>query len=246
MKKESPRLKPEDCLHPSLDGASAPSQGVLKNPDLKTGVSPSLANIGLYNLKYPARKLIEWTLPFVRNVNPNTVSWLMLPVGFGVALCSYFGGNGYPTLFLWAPFLIVLRMFLGTLDGLMAVRFNKESPKGEIINRLSPELCDVMYLVALTIAQPEWLLLGVFSLAIAWLTTFAGLVGVLVKKPIQSVGPVGQTDRLAAFIGFSFLQYFSVTMNWQIDFIGVFLWWCIAGGLLTISFRLWRTLKTNG
>ena len=200
-------------------------------------------NIGLYNLKYSARKLIEWVLPLVRNVNPNTVSWSMLPVGFGVALCCYFGANGYPVLFLLGPFLIVLRMFLGTLDGLMAVRFNKESPKGEIINRLSPELCDIMYLVAIAIATPEWFVLGVFSLAIAWLTSFAGLIGMLVKMPVQSVGPVGQTDRLAAFMGFSFLQYFSLTMNWSIDFIAVFLWWCIVGGLLTISLRLWRNLQ---
>lgn len=102
-----------------------------------------------------------------------------------------------------------------------------------------------MYLVAIAVTKPEWFLLGVFSMGMAWLTSFAGLIGTLVKKPIQSVGPVGQTDRLAAYMAFSFLHYFSLTMNWQIDFIEMFLWWCIIGGLLTISFRLWRNLKTN-
>lgn len=83
-------------------------------------------NIGLYNFKYPARKLIEWVLPFVRNVDPNAVSWSMLPIGFGIALCCYFGANGYPIFFICGLILMVLRMFLGTLDGLIAVRFNKE------------------------------------------------------------------------------------------------------------------------
>lgn len=198
--------------------------------------------IGLYRLKYPFRKLIEWSLPLVKDVSPNTISWLMLPAGLAAAFSFYFGFNGYPILLLVSFFLCFVRMFLGTLDGLMAVRFAKESPEGEIINRLTPELCDVFYLAALIFADPHWMLLGGLAIGMAWLTSFAGLIGAIVQKPIQSVGPVGQTDRLAAFMLFLLLQYLSFKLSWEIDFIKIFLAWCIVGGVGTVVYRLWRTL----
>ena len=162
-------------------------------------------DIGLYSLKYPARKLLKWTLPQVKNVNPNTVSWMLLPVGAGIAVC-FSESMDNPSLFLFGSFLSLLRMFLGTLDGLMAVHFKKESAVGEMINRLTPEICDAMYLTALAMAKTEWLYLGMIALVIAWLTSFAGLLGILSGKSIQSVGPAGQTDRLAAFMLFSCLN----------------------------------------
>src|SRR3989338_2856161 len=197
-------------------------------------------DIGLYNMKYPVRKLISGALPLMKNVNPNTVSWLLIPVGMGIAVCYYFGAQGTPFLYICAILLTFLRMYLGTLDGLMAEHFKKGTPKGEMINRLTPELCDVMYLLALTLARPEWLLLGVGVLATAWLTTFAGLIGLTAQKKIQSVGPVGQADRLAALLLFTLLAYFSETKNWGIDFLMLFLLWCIVGGTVTIVLRLQR------
>lgn len=195
--------------------------------------------IGLYQLKYPARKVIEWVLPFVRDVNPNTVSLLMLPVGLVIALCSYAGLKTNSWLLIAAFFLCFLRMFLGTLDGLMAVRFNKSSANGEILNRLAPEFCDAMVLVAIIFAKPEYSVLGTFLLVLAWLTSFSGTLGLFVGRAIQSVGPVGQTDRLAAFMLMILLQYFFPS----IDFIYFFMWWCIVGGIITITLRVWRSFN---
>ena len=199
-------------------------------------------DIGLYNLKYPVRKLIAGVLPLVKDVDPNTVSWLMIPVGAGIAACYYFAAQGQTVLYLVAIALTFLRMYLGTLDGLMAEHYKKGTPKGEMINRLTPELCDVMYLLAVTLARPEWMLLGIWALAIAWLTTFSGLIGLTAQKKIQSVGPVGQTDRLAALLIFSLLAFFSDKFVWGIDFIRIFLIWAIAGGIFTIILRLKRHL----
>jgi len=199
--------------------------------------------IGLYKLKYPARKLINGVLPLVENVNPNTVSWLLLPVGAAIAVSVYLAANGAAYWFLIATLLSVVRMFLSTLDGLMAEYFNKQSPKGEIINRLTPEICDVMYLVAITIARPEWFYLGLAVLSIAWLTSFSGLIGLSINKKIESVGPAGQTDRLALFIVFSILAYFSEVQHWGVDMIQLFLAISVIAGIITILIRLSRSLK---
>ena len=199
-------------------------------------------DIGLYNMKYPVRKLISGVLPLMKDVNPNTVSWSMIPVGAAIAVCYYFAIQGQNVLYLVAIALTFLRMYLGTLDGLMAEHYKKGTPQGEMINRLTPELCDVMYVLALTFACPQWLFLGIGVLSVAWLTTFAGLIGLTAQKKIQSIGPVGQTDRLAALLVFTLLAYFSNQFHWGVDFIQIFLIWAITGGILTIILRLRRNL----
>jgi CDP-diacylglycerol--glycerol-3-phosphate 3-phosphatidyltransferase len=100
-----------------------------------------------------------------------------------------------------------------------------------------------MYMVALAFARPEWQLPGIGALAFAWLTSYAGLLGAVVGKPTQSVGPVGQTDRLAVLQLFSLLAFLSDRFGWGIDFSRVCLFWVIAGGCLTVALRLYRHFR---
>src|SRR3989442_1267103 len=73
-------------------------------------------DLGLYNLKYPARKLIAGVLPQLADTDPNHVSYTMLPVGLLIAACYWVGARVQPWLYLLAILLIFVRMFLGTLD----------------------------------------------------------------------------------------------------------------------------------
>ena len=193
-------------------------------------------DIGLYQLKYPFRKLLEGLLSLCRNVHPNTVSRLVFLIGFLFALACYFAASGHPAVYLLVISLGFTRMVASTLDGLIAERFGKQSARGELINRLAPELSDALYLSALVLARTDCLCLGVLTLAIAWITSFSGLLGLIVHKGVQSVGPVGQTDRLVALLLFSLAAYFSPNIDW----IRYFFLWTIAGGSLTIALRLSR------
>jgi phosphatidylglycerophosphate synthase len=198
-------------------------------------------DLGLYQLKYPVRRLIAGALPLVRNVNPDAVSWCILPVGIATAICYFFAAQ-HPLLLLVGPPLILLRMFLATLDGLMAVTFNKSTPRGEIANRAPAEISDVLLMLALALS-PGHLMIGTVAIAIGWLTTFTGLVGLTAGKPTQSVGPVGQTDRLTALILFSIVGIITHLCGHQFDALRWFLWWACAGGIITITLRLWRTCR---
>ena len=200
-------------------------------------------DLGLYNLKYPFRRVIGSALPALARTDPNAISWAMLPVGAAIAGCYWAGAHGRPWLWLVATGLILVRMYLGTMDGLVATHFGKSSKSGEIVNRLAPELCDVACMVALALARPAWLLPGVLALASAWLISFAGLVGATAGLPTQSVGPAGQTDRLLLLQLLSVLAFFSETRSWRVDFLGGFLWWVAIGGALTIVLRLYRHLR---
>lgn len=203
-------------------------------------------DLGLYNLKYGARRLISGVLPLLRNVDPNAISWCLLPVGAATAAVYWLAAQGRAWACLVGIGLVFLRMFLGTLDGLVAVHYRKGTPRGEIVNRLAPELCDVMLVATLALARPEWRIPGIGALALAWLTSFSGLIGAVVGKPTQSVGPVGQTDRLAALQVCSLAAFLAASFGWRVDFLEIFLWWTILGGVLTVVLRLYRSLRAAG
>lgn len=166
---------------------------------------------------------MQGILPYMSRVNPNWVSLLLLPIG---GLIAYVYSVD---LYLIGIPLILLRMFFGTLDGFIAEAYKKGTDAGEILNRLTPEISDLLLMAVLAYKDPLW---GIPALGIAWLTSFSGLVGLAVKKPIQSIGPVGQTDRLAALIVCSLLPV--------ADPMRIFLIWTTCGGLLTIFLRLKR------
>jgi CDP-diacylglycerol--glycerol-3-phosphate 3-phosphatidyltransferase len=201
-------------------------------------------DLGLYELKYPVRRMISGLLPRLAHVSPNAISAAIVPVGAATAACLWLGAGGRPWLYLVAIALVFVRMFLGTLDGLVATHYGKASPQGEIVNRLAPELCDALYLAALVAVRPAWQLAGIGALALAWLTSFAGLVGAVNGKPTQSVGPAGPTDRLAALQVLLLLAFLSDTLGWGVDFVAVFLWWVVIGGALTVTLRLRRHLRS--
>lgn len=201
-------------------------------------------DIGLYKMKYPFRKLIQFMVPRCRNIDPNRISWALLPLAVLIATL-YWCAPSASDLYFLGSLLCFLRMIIATLDGLVAMEFNKSSELGELVNRITPELADLMLLPAIIFSKPEYLSVGVLAMASAWATTFFGLVGQTVRRPVQSVGPTGQTDRLTALMLFSFLAGIAPHAGWTIDFIQVFLWWCVVGGTLTCLNRYRRTLKAE-
>lgn len=199
-------------------------------------------DIGLYNLKYPFRKMIGFLLPLCTNINPNWVSWSLIPIGLLTAVIYFFAPRA-EILYIVGALMILLRMVVGTLDGLIAVKFEKSTVNGEIINRIAPEICDIFLMIALSYSAPAYIHMGIPAIGLCWAVTFFGLIGIVAGRKIQSVGPVGQTDRIAALAAFSVLQYLSCTYHWGFDFIYLFMWWVIAGSLLTLGLRIYRTFK---
>ena len=201
-------------------------------------------DIGLYRMKYPFRKLIQFMVPRCRNVDPNLISWALLPLALVIALVYWWAPNA-PDLYFLGVLLCFFRMIVATLDGLVAMEFDKSTEVGELVNRITPELADLMLLPAIIFSRPEYMNVGVLAMASAWATTFFGLLGQTVRRPVQSVGPTGQTDRLTALMLFSLLAAIAPRAGWNIDFILVFLWWCVVGGVLTCLNRCRRTLKAE-
>ncbi len=201
-------------------------------------------DLGLYMMKMPFRKLIGFLLPLFAKTDPNLISIALLPVGIAMAACYWWGiTDNHPGLLLVAVGLGFLRMVVATLDGLVAVTYNTSSVTGDFVNRMTPELCDLLTYPVLICALQRFDGLGVAVLTMSWAITFFGLLGAASGCPVQSVGPAGQTDRLAALMLFSFLQFLSLEYNWQIDFFRWLFIWIVGGGLITISLRFSRSLR---
>lgn len=197
-------------------------------------------DIGLYNLKYPVRKAMQGLLPRFRTTDPNAITWSVLPVGAATAAFAWWGAHHVNGAWVAAIALVFLRMFLTTLDGFVAQSYGRETRVGAMLNRVVPELCDAMLVGTLAFARPEWRAWGAGALITAWLTSFSGLVGAASGLPTQSVGPVGQTDRLAAFQVAALVAAFEPMDGWSLHPMQVFLAWCVAGGALSVVLRLRR------
>ena len=126
-------------------------------------------------------------------------------------------------------------MLLSTLDGLVAEEFNQTSPLGAYLNRLPGEIADLLIILGLfPYSQLSWII--ALIILTSWVQTF-GLLGLVAGSKIQSVGPCGQTDRLAIIALSCIVEAFGVPV-WQYIVPGM----CIGCGL-TILLRIFRSIR---
>ena len=188
-------------------------------------------DLGLYQGKYALRRVLD-RIPGIARLQPNAVSLASLAPS-AIAAVSLAQG--------WWPLVaagIVGRMVLSTLDGLIAEKYGKKTRVGAYLNRVPAELGDVMILLALWWrADPAWVVLVVAG---AWMVNVFGVLGVVAGGSTQSVGPAGQTDRLAILLVAS-LAALVVDIAWTIV--------CqllVAAEALTVLLRVRRSVRELG
>jgi CDP-diacylglycerol--glycerol-3-phosphate 3-phosphatidyltransferase len=190
--------------------------------------APIKPDLGLYQTKYILRDVLR-NIPGVRDLSPNALSLFAVVPGLLAAWCLYEGW------WLGAMLSIMGRMVVNTLDGLVAEEFNKKSNLGAYLNRLPGEFTDILIVLGLS---PHCLF--PWNLALIILTGWVqilGLLGLAAGSTTQSVGPCGQTDRLALFLLGCLLALFGFQVwNMLIPII------CIGCGI-TIVLRIYRSVR---
>jgi phosphatidylglycerophosphate synthase len=188
----------------------------------------SRPDIGLYQTKFAARRLLD-KLPGIDRLEPNAVSIASIAPS---ALAAVALANGW---WIVVPLGIAGRMVLTTLDGLIAEKYGKASRVGAYVNRLPAEIGDVLILLALfALADPLW---AGLVIAGAWLVNVLGVLGLVAGGSTQSVGPAGQTDRLA-FLAVAAIVAAVVPIDWT--FVCQIL---VALMAVTIALRISRTIR---
>lgn len=163
-------------------------------------------DIGLYQTKYAGRRLLD-RIPGIERLEPNLVSIASL-VPSTIAAVALVQG--------WWPLVtlgIVGRMVLSTLDGHIAENYGKKTRLGGYVNRVPAEIGDVLLMLALfTRAEPMW---AALALAGSWLVNMLGVLPLVAAGSTQSVGPAGQTDRVA-LIAIAALIALVVPVDWTL------------------------------
>jgi CDP-diacylglycerol--glycerol-3-phosphate 3-phosphatidyltransferase len=195
-----------------------------------TSSPPLKPDLGLYQAKYWLRDRLRH-LPGIGNLSPNVLSLFAFVPGGLAAYCLYRGW------WLGAVGAIVTRMVINTLDGLVAEEFNKTSKLGAYLNRLPGEFTDVLIVLGLwNIGSFPWTLALV--VLVGWVQMF-GLLGLAAGSTIQSVGPCGQTDRLAILAIASLAAVFVNPIQiWHYVIPGL----CVGCGI-TILLRIYRSIR---
>jgi CDP-diacylglycerol---glycerol-3-phosphate 3-phosphatidyltransferase len=198
----------------------------MTSPNPNSSIQPDL---GLYQAKYWLRNLLR-KLPGLGALSPNLLSLLAFLPGVAIAYCLYQGW------WLGAVVAIGGRMIINTLDGLVAEEFQKTSKLGAYLNRLPGEFTDLLIILGLRPhSNPHWLI--ALLLLTSWVQMF-GLLGLVSGGRIQSVGPCGQTDRLAILGVACLVAAFTPISVWNYGVPGL----CIGCGI-TIGIRIYRSIK---
>lgn len=142
------------------------------------------------------RPLVRWLAH--KGVTANQVT--LAAAGVSLLVAVFVAGRA-PLLWPFAliPLWMLLRMALNAIDGMLAREFGQQSRLGAYLN----ELCDVIADSALYL--PFALLPGVSTLLVviivllATLVEYAGVLGLMVGASRRYDGPMGKSDRAAAF-----------------------------------------------
>lgn len=131
-------------------------------------------------------------------VRPNhvTLAALGLALVSGIAVALF--PDARPPLVLLALALLT-RMALNAIDGMLAREHDMATPGGALLNELADVASDlVMYLPLLLVPEFSPLLLSL-TIILAVLTEVAGLAALGIGADRRHDGPLGKSDRAAAF-----------------------------------------------
>ena len=127
--------------------------------------------------------------------NQVTVAALLLSVAAGAALLLWRA----PWALLLVPAVLFLRMALNAVDGMLAREHGMKSRLGAVLNELGDVLSDsALYLpLAVVLPAPPWIIVAIVLAAV--IGEMTGVVAIQIGAERRYDGPMGKSDRAAAF-----------------------------------------------
>lgn len=171
-------------------------------------------SISIYQLKPRFQQLFKPSLCRLNNrgVTPNqvTIVAMLLSIGYGIAL-AFIPWHG---LWLALPLILLLRMALNAIDGMLANHSGNKTNLGALLNEMGDQVSDLaLYLpfIILPAINPLLLLATLFC---AQLAEFAGVLAHSLNVTRRFDGPMGKSDRAAAFSLLAFMHWYQAAPLW--------------------------------
>jgi CDP-diacylglycerol--glycerol-3-phosphate 3-phosphatidyltransferase len=154
----------------------------------------------IYDLKPRFQNLLRPSVTrlHARGVTANQVTLFACAISIVVgAVVAIFAEHR--VVFALLPLWMLLRMGLNAVDGMLAREFGQQSRLGAYLNEITDLVADAaLYL-------PFACLAGVYGAAVgavvllAWLSEYAGVLGLMVGASRRNDGPMGKSDRAFVF-----------------------------------------------
>jgi len=154
----------------------------------------------IYDLKPRFQNLLRPSVTrlHARGVTANQVTLFACAISILVgAVVAIFAEHR--AVFALLPLWMLLRMGLNAVDGMLAREFGQQSRLGAYLNEITDLVADAaLYLPFACLTGVSGAAVGAVVL-LAWLTEYAGVLGLMVGASRRYDGPMGKSDRAFVF-----------------------------------------------
>lgn len=163
----------------------------------------------LDSMRGPADPFITPVAKKLKNVNPNTISWigLLLAVGSGIAFAF---SKQYTYLLIVGAVLVIVSGYFDTLDGKVAKLFNKCSKRGDYLDHVFDRYADIFMIGGIAVCGWCNIYIGLLAIIGTLLTSYMGTQAQAVGAPRLYSGLLGRADRVVLTTIFPIIQFIFV------------------------------------
>ena len=196
----------------------------------------------------------------LKNVSPNTISWIGLLIALASGIVLAFSYE-YHILLIVGALLVILSGYFDALDGKVAKLYNKCSKRGDYLDHVFDRYADVFMIGGIAVSGWCNPYLGLVAIIGTLLTSYMGTQAQAVGAPRLYAGLLGRADRVVLTTLFPILQYiflnvasgdyasfaFSIgDMAFDLTWLEIMLLWFAVVGNLTAIQRAIVTWKNMG
>ena len=186
----------------------------------------------------------------LRNVNPNTISWLALMLAAFAGILLFFSNRWYELLVI-AALTVLISGFFDGLDGKIARLSGKATKKGDFVDHVLDRYADVFLIGAVAISSWCNPTIGAIAIVGVLLTSYMGTQAQAVGAGRHYGGILGRADRMVLLIVMPILQYLLLTTGSssfdlviiQTNFLEITMIWFAVVGNITAVQRAWTTYR---
>lgn len=202
------------------------------------------------------RGIVDWlVVPLsrgMRNVNPNALTWISLPVAMAAGYVYWQSGPNPDARWMLplALALVGLTSLLDLLDGKIARMYDKMTKKGDYLDHVIDRFADVIIYGAVAFSAWTDLRVGFFAITGVLLTSYMGTQAQAVGIGRNYGGILGRADRLALLSTATAIDWILIMGGWKIpdalyvaSALDAMMWWFAIVGNLTAVQRFAQGLR---
>jgi archaetidylinositol phosphate synthase len=169
-------------------------------------------SLALHELKFAYRRVLNSFSEKIKFIPPDIITLIAFFVTLAAGIL--YGKSGEMPVFLILNIvLILLRMTLDTLDGLIALKRNRTSMIGKIVNALPDRYADMFILVGIAFSSLCSIGIGMIASITVLLVSYSGMLGKAIGVSWQTHGPLDKVDRLVLIMVASLIQFILIKLG---------------------------------